>query len=98
MPIEISEKIHEAFTGLPADPWSFYMRQGNYSEAWNVSDQILCSRKDKPCWMLPRHLQYIWNGCALDGKRVLVRCYHGLGDTLQFIRYIVKLKQLGAFV
>jgi hypothetical protein len=29
----------------------------------------------------------VWNGSPLHGRRVLVRCYHGLGDTLQFIRY-----------
>jgi hypothetical protein len=36
----------------------------------------------------------LWDGSALDGKRVLVRCYHGLGDTIQFIRYIPLLKQI----
>ena len=33
------------------------------------------------------HFQWVWNGEPLDGKRVLIRCYHGLGDTIQFIRY-----------
>jgi hypothetical protein len=36
--------------------------------------------------MRPRHQQQIWDGTPLHG-RVLIRCYHGLGDTLQFIRY-----------
>jgi hypothetical protein len=29
----------------------------------------------------------LWDGTPLDGRRVLVRCYHGLGDTIQFVRY-----------
>ena len=29
----------------------------------------------------------VWDGTPLDGKRVLVRCDHGLGDTIQFVRY-----------
>lgn len=34
----------------------------------------------------------MWDGRSLEGRRVLVRCYHGLGDTLQFIRYMPLLK------
>jgi hypothetical protein len=45
---------------------------------------------------LPRHLQHVWSGAPLTGKRVLVRCYHGLGDTIQFIRYAALLKQVAA--
>jgi hypothetical protein len=29
----------------------------------------------------------VWNGRELRDQRVLIRCYHGLGDTIQFIRY-----------
>jgi hypothetical protein len=29
----------------------------------------------------------------VDGRRVLVRCYHGLGDTIQFARYLPLLRQ-----
>jgi hypothetical protein len=34
----------------------------------------------------------------LENKRVLVRCYHGLGDTIQFIRYMPLLKAIGTEV
>ncbi|HWO43215.1 MAG TPA: ADP-heptose--LPS heptosyltransferase, partial [Candidatus Eisenbacteria bacterium] len=46
----------------------------------------------------PRHLQQVWDGTSPAGKRVLVRCYHGLGDTLQFIRYTPRLRALAAEV
>jgi hypothetical protein len=76
------------------DAWTFHMRRGEFAEAWEVSDRILAARAGQPCWDWPRHQQYIWNGTPLEGKRVLVRCYHGLGDTLQFIRYAPLVKSL----
>lgn len=69
------------------DPWTRCMRRGDYEAAWRVSDAALRERSGVPCWHLPRHLQYIWDGTPLTGRRVLIRCYHGLGDTIQFIRY-----------
>jgi hypothetical protein len=78
--------------------WFQYMREGNFEAAWKFSDKVMQERRGKPCWHLPRHLQYCWNGESLTGKRVLVRCYHGLGDTIQFIRYIPALKKNAAEV
>ncbi|MFD2245329.1 glycosyltransferase family 9 protein [Pontibacter ruber] len=80
------------------DIWMQHMRRGAFEEAWKHSDLVLRSRAGAPCWHLPRHLQYIWNGKSLEGKRVLVRCYHGLGDTIQFIRYAPLLKAIAAKV
>ena len=62
------------------------MRRGDFAAAWTLSDEILRSRT-ATCWHLPRHEQWIWTGSPLDDRRVLVRCYHGLGDTIQFARY-----------
>ena len=76
--------------------WMRHMRAGEWSAAWRVSDQVLAARAGIPCWDRPRHEQWIWDGTPLDGKRVLVRCYHGLGDTLQFIRYAPLLREIGA--
>lgn len=67
------------------------MRRGNFAAAWEISDAVL-RRAGVPSWHLPRHQQSVWDGKPLDGKRVLVRCYHGLGDTLQFIRYAPLVK------
>lgn len=74
------------------DAWTRHIRRGDFAAAWIVSDQVLRQRAGVPCEHLPRHFQYFWNGESLDGKRVLVRCYHGLGDTIQFIRYAPLLK------
>jgi hypothetical protein len=75
-----------------------HMRRGEFEAAWEISDVALRSRAGVPRWHLPRHLQYVWDGTPLDGKRVLVRCYHGLGDTIQFIRYAPLVKAVAAEV
>jgi hypothetical protein len=78
--------------------WMRHMRRGDWEAAWEISDAVLQSRAGKPCWHLPRHFQYLWDGTPPAGKRVLVRCYHGLGDTILFIRYAPLLKALAAEV
>jgi hypothetical protein len=78
--------------------WMRHMRAGEWEAAWRVSDRVLASHAGEPCWHLPRHEQWIWDGTPLDGKRVLIRCYHGLGDTLQFIRFAPLVKAVAAEV
>jgi hypothetical protein len=82
----------------PGAAWMRHMRAGEWDAAWRVSDAVLASHAGEPCWHLPRHEQWIWDGTPLDGRRVLVRCYHGLGDTIQFIRYAPLVKQVAAEV
>jgi len=53
------------------------------------------------CWTqphLPRHQRQMWDGRSLRSQRVLVRCYHGLGDTVQFIRFMPQLRQIASEV
>jgi hypothetical protein len=80
--------------------WMEHMRRGEFDQAWRNSDILL--RRHLAAQIaateVPRHQQIIWNGASLQGKRVLVRCYHGLGDTIQFIRYIPLLKTIAAQV
>ena len=68
-----------------ADAWVAHMRRGEFEQAWRISDALLRLGPLPPD--TPRHGQVVWNGAAIDGRRVLVRCYRGLGDTIQFIRY-----------
>jgi len=74
------------------------MRRGEFEQAWQLADADLAARAGQPCYHWPRHQQYIWDGRPLAGRRVLVRCYHGLGDTIQFIRYLPLLKAVAAEV
>jgi hypothetical protein len=77
------------------DPWLTAMRHGDCAAAWHISDAVLRARQTRreDCSRWPRHLQYIWDGTPLEDRRVLVRCYHGLGDTLQFVRLLEPLRQ-----
>jgi len=72
--------------------WLTMMSAGEFEEAWRESDRVLCHRQ--PCAHLPQHQQWVWDGQPLNGKSVLVHCYHGLGDTIQFIRLIPSLQQI----
>jgi hypothetical protein len=87
-----------------ADQWMRAMRRGEWESAWRISDRVLAERRGREPrdphtgqW-LARHLQWVWNGAPLAGKRVLVRCYHGLGDTIQFARFIPLLKQAASHI
>lgn len=72
------------------------MRRGDFAAAWAVSDAILAARAGEPRWHRPRHEQQLWDGTPLAGRRVLVHCYHGMGDTLQFARFLPRVAALGA--
>lgn len=71
--------------------WMCAMLAGDFERAWRVSDAVLRRRSGPPPRHLPHHLRWVWNGDPLAGQRLLVRCYHGLGDTLQFIRLVPRL-------
>jgi hypothetical protein len=75
--------------------WTDAMRGGNFANAWDISDRVLAQRVEAgPNWTVPRHVQRVWDGRDLADRRVLVRCYHGLGDTLQFARFLPQLESI----
>jgi hypothetical protein len=76
------------------------MRNGDLAAAWAISDAVLRHRiaSKEVCWNWPRHLQFVWRGEPLADKRVLVRCYHGLGDTIQFLRFLRPLRDIARHV
>jgi len=89
---------------VPAAPvnsghdWVNAMRAGNFVRAWEISDRHLRSVRDLERHTGPRHQQVIWRGEELAGKHVLVRCYHGLGDTIQFLRFMPALRRVARTV
>ncbi len=74
--------------------WLRHMRSGDFARGWEVSDEVMRRRAGERCDHLPLHFQWVWNGESLGDKRVLIRCYHGLGDTIQFIRYASLVRQI----
>jgi hypothetical protein len=72
-----------------AAAWISAARRGDFAAAWAISDAVLAEHVAAgPCWSLPRHEQWVWDGRDLTDRSVLVRCYHGLGDTIQFARFL----------
>src|SRR5436309_12725026 len=80
--------------GQAESEWAAAMRANDFARAWAINDRDLAQRiaENAPRHEGPRHLQHIWRGEPLESARVLVRCYHGLGDTLQFIRFAKPLR------
>ena len=73
--------------------WLAAMRRGDYEGAWRATDRIEALRRARQrqpgfAWR-PEYLR--WDGTPLAGRSVMVRCEHGLGDTLQFMRFIPHL-------
>lgn len=83
-----------------ARAWNAAMRAGDFGAAWAVSDAVLATRdpatRDDP--RQAYHERWVWDGRPFDGRRVVVRCYHGLGDTLQFCRFLPALRARAAHV
>jgi hypothetical protein len=75
--------------------WTSLMMLGDFASAWQWSDDVLAERRrtGARCDHLPLRCRRVWNGSPLTGETVLVRCYHELGDTIQFLRYAPLLKQ-----
>ena len=81
-----------------ASDWVQAIRAGDFARAWAINDRDSLEVTHPPKHTGPRHLQRIWRGEDLKNKHVLVRCYHGLGDTIQFLRFIRPLRQIARSV
>lgn len=97
-----SVRASSRITTIPGvdEAWADATRRGDHERAWALSARALAERdpatRDDP--RLPYHLRWVWDGRAFDGREVLVRCYHGLGDTIQFARFLPLLRQRAASV
>ncbi len=61
------------------------MLEGDFEAAWQESDAIRLRGAPDP--------HRFWNGKDLRGARVMVRSLHGLGDTVQMLRYAPMLRE-----
>ncbi|MBV8809049.1 MAG: hypothetical protein JO033_10270 [Acidobacteriaceae bacterium] len=73
-----------------AGRWTAYMLLGDFERAWHESDAISARGN-------PDRNRY-WDGKDLAGRSIIIRCLHGLGDTLQFIRYASLARKQARFV
>lgn len=65
--------------------WQCAMLLGNFQQAWCESDRIAARGKPDPFTL--------WDRSPFEGKRVLIRCLHGYGDAIQFLRYGARIRQ-----
>ena len=82
------------------EQWINSMRAEEYATAWALAEQTLRERdpvrRDDPA--LPYHLRWVWDGRPFAGRHCLVRCYHGLGDSIQFARFLPLLARQAASI
>jgi hypothetical protein len=79
----------------PATQWLAAMHRGDYAAAFRINEAVLAARDPttRDDRRLPYHMRWVWDGRSFERRDVLVRCYHGLGDVLQFARYLPVLRQ-----
>lgn len=65
--------------------WLLSMLRGKFEDAWSESDAIRSRGAPDP--------NRFWTGEDFTGKRVMLRCLHGLGDAVQFLRYAPMLRE-----
>jgi hypothetical protein len=61
-----------------AQRWKCWMLLGDFECAWQECDSITRSGADP---------DGLWDGKPFAGKRLIIRCLHGYGDAIQFLRY-----------
>lgn len=85
---------------LDADPrdrllerWQGHMLLGRFGCAWGESDRVTRSlntaNDGARNWGDP-----LWDGKPLTERRVRIRCEHGLGDAIQFLRYAPEVHKI----
>jgi len=70
------------------------LTQGDYERGWREYEW----RWNKDEFRRPPMAQPAWDGSPLASRTLLVQAEQGLGDTIQFIRYVPKLQSQGANV
>jgi hypothetical protein len=70
--------------------WKCWMLLGDFESAWKESDLITARGTPDP--------NALWDGLSPAGRRVVIRCLHGYGDAIQFLRYARLLRNCAANV
>ncbi len=102
----LSEAIAQFDTALRIQPgmgeacWNkalALLTLGDYRAAWPLYEWRWINHSAAP--PSPDSTPPLWDGSApISGKRILVQCEQGLGDTIQFCRYLPLLADRGAEV
>lgn len=74
-----------------------YLATKNFDKGWKyyelrLNDNHIYQKK------LSEYKQPVWKGESLEGKRIYVYWEQGFGDTINFCRFLTKLREMGANV
>lgn len=83
--LEAAESLGADADRCAAGRWHCHMLAGDFAAAWRESDAIRFRGAEDP--------HRFWDGSSIDGKRIIVRCLHGFGDAIQFLRYAPYLRR-----
>ena len=68
-----------------------WLQMGDFERGWPEYEwRLKCKEYAIPSFAQPR-----WDGTPLEGRTILLYADHGLGDTLQFIRYAPLVQERG---
>src|SRR5437868_1139276 len=89
----VSALDYAELLGAPSDQcssgrWLAAMLRGDFAAAWRESDAIRSRGAHDP--------NRFWQGEDIREKRVILRCLHGFGDAVQFLRYAPMLRAMAA--
>ncbi|HUI65523.1 MAG TPA: tetratricopeptide repeat protein, partial [Bacteroidota bacterium] len=71
---------------------------GNLAEGWAGYEWRMKVKDPRRLYTAPDPDLRMWDGSEIAGKKILVRCEQGFGDTIQFSRFLPLLKERGARV
>jgi Flp pilus assembly protein TadD len=69
------------------------LEAGRFEEGWREYEWRFASKGVERGFAQP-----LWDGGAFEGETLLVHAEQGLGDTIQFVRYLPRVKQRGGTV
>lgn len=94
--VQLAAQCYTEALRLGADPmprlserWSGWMLMGCFEQAWKETDRIEQPRREGRS----SRGNMLWDGTSFRNRDVVVRCWHGLGDTIQFLRYAPALRE-----
>ena len=84
--------VNPRFAGAYWNLGLIHLLRGNFAEGWPLYEwRLKVPQLQAPTYPLKR-----WDGSSLHGKRILLGMEQGLGDTIQFIRYVPQVAAMGA--
>jgi tetratricopeptide (TPR) repeat protein len=71
-----------------------WLQMGNFQQGWTEYEWRWKRKRARPA----PYAQPLWDGSPLRGRTILLHAEQGLGDMLQFVRFVPLVKELGGVV